>query len=178
MKTLGWVLYGFGETKFAYSGLVLSSSQFSLMSQAALKNNIQYKSSQNWLKNYHFDFLIYNPWNTLYVLIIKGISANCLIWFKCLFWLTICTIMFYCISQFLKIHGCNMLWSKSLKNQVLNLLVDICEKYLTNFQKVHKCQKLILQNHTGYKNSPNKSIRITTKNVVQWLTTGVKFTNV
>jgi hypothetical protein len=39
--------HGFGQTKFANSGLILGSSQFLLLPQRAFKNKTRYKSSQN-----------------------------------------------------------------------------------------------------------------------------------
>ena len=41
----------FGQAKFAYSGQVLGSSQFSLLHQLPEKNNARFESGQNELKN-------------------------------------------------------------------------------------------------------------------------------
>jgi hypothetical protein len=41
------VFHGFGKAKFTYGGLILSSRQFTLLLQAALKNDGQFKSGQN-----------------------------------------------------------------------------------------------------------------------------------
>jgi len=48
----------FGIAKFAYSGSILGSSQFTLLPQLPLKNNAQFKSVQNRLKNEQLASLI------------------------------------------------------------------------------------------------------------------------
>ncbi len=44
------VFHGFGQAKFPDGGLVLGSSQFSLLPQLPQKNNAQFKRGQNQLK--------------------------------------------------------------------------------------------------------------------------------
>jgi len=49
---------GFVQVKFPYSGSILGSSEFTLLPQAASKNDAQLKSGQNQLENNHLPPLI------------------------------------------------------------------------------------------------------------------------
>jgi hypothetical protein len=52
------VFQGFGQAKFAYAGLVLGLSPFSLLPQLPQKTGTQFKSGQNRIKIDHLDLLI------------------------------------------------------------------------------------------------------------------------
>ncbi len=62
------VFHRFRQAKFAYGGLILSSSQFFATAPAASKNGARFKSGQSWLKNNCLATWDLNPWNSLYVL--------------------------------------------------------------------------------------------------------------
>ncbi len=47
----------FGQAKFAYDGLILGCSQFTLLPQLSLKNNTWFKSGQNKFKNNYLNSL-------------------------------------------------------------------------------------------------------------------------
>ncbi len=53
------MFHGFGQGKFAYGGLILGLSQFTLLPQLPLsKNDAQFKSGQYRLVNIHLALLI------------------------------------------------------------------------------------------------------------------------
>jgi len=55
---LNRAFHGFVQAKFLFSGSILGFSQFTLLPQAASKNDAQLKSGQNQLENNHLPPLI------------------------------------------------------------------------------------------------------------------------
>jgi len=55
------VFHGFGQAKFANGELILSSGQFTQLSQLPLKTTLDLKSGQNRFKNTSLRFINLNP---------------------------------------------------------------------------------------------------------------------